>query len=257
MIQVRRNVFETNSSSTHSLAVPQKYNLYNKRRYKLIFHLGYFGRPVITKKAKATDYLYTAIMSELAWFSWELPNEDRLSVQSSAVAPDWEKYCPKAKSRLDRLIEILTGYGYAYEFEKPVWVCDDRYYNLTTPGKSYEFLRDMKYAVKEGDFINRDFGIDHYSEAEPLMDMLLANPEECMKFLLGGFVYVGSDEAGEFQQAKIHWNEKTYTLYSYVDKETGKKCRFSYKNCDNLELKEEEVPNPFYKEGYNYYEKGN
>ena len=178
-------------------------------------------------------------------------------MQSSAVAPDWEKYCPKAKSRLDRLIEILTEYGYAYEFEKPVWVCDDRYYDLAAPGKLYEFLRDMKYAIKEGDFVNRDFGIDHFSEAEPLIDMLLANPEECMKFLLGGFVYVGSDEASEFQLAKIHWNEKTYSVYSYVDKETGKKCKFSSKNYNNCELKEEEVPNPFYKEGYNYYEKGN
>lgn len=256
MIQVRRNVFETNSSSTHSLAVPQKYDLWG-RKHKLIFHLGSFGRPIRTKKVKATDYLYTAIMGELTWFEWELSEEDRKKIRSSAEVPDWKSYCPKTKSRLDRLIKILSDYGYKYEFEEPVWENDDEYYVLDPSEKYYEFLRDKKYAVKENGFINRGFDVDHYSEVEPIMDMLLANPAECMKFLLGGFVCVGSDEADEIQQAKIHWNEKTYSLYYYVNKETGEKCKYSYKNYDKMELKEEELPNPFYKEGYNYYEKGN
>ena len=238
MIQIRKNVFETNSSSTHSLAVPQKYNLYSKKRHKLIFHLGYFGRPMVTKKVKATDYLYTAIMNELVWFTYELPEKCRTLVQGSANPPDLEKYCPSVSSRLNRLIKILGKYDYTYEFEKPVWEADNRYCILGRPDARYEFLRDKRYAVEGDSYLGRDFGIDHFDEVKPIMDMLLANTEECMKFLLGGFVYVGSDEASEFQQAKIHWNEKTYTVYSYVDKETDKKCKFSSKNYNNCELRE-------------------
>lgn len=257
MIQVRRNIFETNSSSTHSLAVPQKYDLWGKRKHKLVFHLGYYGRPIIAKKVKATDYLYTAIMSELTWFVLKLPDEDRHKMQSSAEIPDWKQYCPKAKARLDRLIKILNDYGYKYEFEEPVWEQDEEYYTSDPFDISYEFLRDKKYTVNEDGFLDRGFGIDHYGEVEPILDMLLANPVECIKFLLGGFVCVGADEASAIQQAKIHWNEKTYTLFYYVNKETGKECKYSYDNYDKIEFREKDLPNPFYKEGYNYYEKGN
>ena len=55
MKQIRRNVFETNSSSTHSIAIPKKCVAPNN----VIFYIGEFGWE--WEEVNAADYLYTAI----------------------------------------------------------------------------------------------------------------------------------------------------------------------------------------------------
>ena len=248
MIQIRRNVFETNSSSTHSLAVPQDYNTYNIKKKKINFHLGSYGRPSKPVKANPADYLYTAIMQDVCWFMWGdgVTEEARDAIISSSDTPDWRKHCPEAVNRLDKLKAILDEYHIKYEFEEPVWGVEFDWNDR----KSYGFLRDEKYAK------NRSFGIDHGSEAKTLVDMLLANPEECMKFLLGGKVIVGSDECDDEEAAQVHWNRKTYARHYWLD-ENGVETKWSWKKSEKLELKEEEIPNPYYMEGYNFYLKGN
>ena len=248
MIQIRRNVFETNSSSTHSLAIPQDYDTYNIKKKKINFHLGYYGRPSKPVKANPADYLYTAIMQDVCWFMWGdgFTEEARDAIISSSDAPDWRKYCHEAVNRLNKLKAILDEYHIKYEFEEPVWDVDFDWNDR----KSYGFLRDEKYAK------NRSFGIDHGSEAKTLVDMLLANPEECMKFLLDGKVIVGSDECDDEEAAQVHWNRKTYARHYWVD-ENGVETKWSWKRSEKLELKEEELPNPYYMEGYNFYLKGN
>ena len=248
MIQIRRNVFETNSSSMHSLAVPQDYNTYKIKKKKINFHLGSYGRPCKPVKANPADYLYTAIMQDVCWFMWGdgFTEEARDAIISSSDTPDWRKYCPEAVNRLNKLKSILDEYHIKYEFEEPVWDVDFDW----NDHKSYGFLRDEKYAK------NRLFGIDHGSEAKTLIDMLLANPEECMKFLLGGKVIVGSDECDDEEAAQVLWNRKTYTRHYWVD-ENGVETKWSWKRSEKLELKEEELPNPYYMEGYNFYLKGN
>ena len=248
MIQIRRNVFETNSSSTHSLAIPQDYSTYNIKKKKINFHLGSYGRPCKPVKANPADYLYTAIMQDVCWFMWGdgFTEEAREAIISSSDTPDWRKYCPEAVNRLNKLKSILDEYHIKYEFEEPVWGVEFDW----NDHKSYGFLRDEKYAK------NRSFGIDHGSEAKTLVDMLLANPEECIKFLLGGKVIVGSDECDDEEAAQVHWNRKTYTRHYWVD-ENGVETKWSWKKSEKLELKEEELPNPYYMEGYNFYLKGN
>ena len=248
MIQIRRNVFETNSSSTHSLAVPQDYNTYNIKKKKINFHLGSYGRPCKPVKANPADYLYTAIMQDVCWFMWGdgFTEEARDAIISSSDTPDWRKYCHEAVNRLNKLKSILDEYHIKYEFEEPVWDVDFDWNDR----KSYGFLRDEKYAK------NRLFGIDHGSEAKTLIDMLLANPEECIKFLLGGKVVVGSDECDDEEAAQVHWNRKTYTRHYWVDKD-GVETKWSWKKSEKLEMKEEELQNPYYMEGYNFYLKGN
>lgn len=57
MIKIRRNTFETNSSSTHALAVPVK-RLNNKELPSHIdFHLGEFGWDFV--EVSSADYFYT------------------------------------------------------------------------------------------------------------------------------------------------------------------------------------------------------
>lgn len=248
MIQIRRNVFETNSSSTHSLAVPQEYNTYNIKKRKINFHLGSYDRPRKPVKANPADYLYTAIMQDVCWFMWgdKFTEEARDAIIHSSNVPDWRKYCHEAIERLSKLQAILDHYNIKYEFEEPVWDIEFEFADR----KSYGFLRDEEYAN------NRSFGIDHGDEAKPLVDMLLANPEECIKFLLGGKVIVGSDECNDEEAAQVHWNRKTYTRHYLVD-ENGVETKWSWKKSEKLELKEEELPNPYYMEGYNFYLKGN
>lgn len=58
MIQIRRNVFETNSSSTHSIAIPRKIDRKDIPK-SLSFNFGEFGWDF--DEVDPCDYLYTAI----------------------------------------------------------------------------------------------------------------------------------------------------------------------------------------------------
>ena len=87
MIQIRQGVFETNSSSTHSICISREHV---EPTDFISFHLGYFGWG--NDKVNAADYLYTAIMT----------------------MDDWEE-------KLDKLKSILDDYGVQYEFEEPKW----------------------------------------------------------------------------------------------------------------------------------------
>ena len=57
MIQIRKNVFETNSSSTHSIAIPKKVT--KNLPKSLSFNFGEFGWDF--DEVDQCDYLYTAI----------------------------------------------------------------------------------------------------------------------------------------------------------------------------------------------------
>jgi len=85
MIQIRSGVFETNSSSTHSIAISKAPVVIGKRIH---FSIGEFGWENDT--ADTADYLYTAI----------LERDDSLEL-------------------LDRLKEILDNYHIEYSFEEP------------------------------------------------------------------------------------------------------------------------------------------
>lgn len=63
MIQIRNNVFETNSSSTHSLCI-SKQEPVNKPLH-MEFYLDYFGWE--EKERSPSDYIYTAIMAHDIW----------------------------------------------------------------------------------------------------------------------------------------------------------------------------------------------
>lgn len=85
--QIRNNVFETNSSSTHSIAISKKPVVIGK---SIHFGIGEFGWE--NDCVDTADYLYTAIL--------EQDNRDDL---------------------LNRLKEILNSYSIEYEFDEPLW----------------------------------------------------------------------------------------------------------------------------------------
>ena len=83
--QIRRSVFETNSSSTHSICISKKPAAI---RDFIHFRIGEFGWE--NDCVDTTDYLYTAIL---------------------------EQY--EADELLERLKEILDNHSIEYEFEEP------------------------------------------------------------------------------------------------------------------------------------------
>lgn len=95
MLQIRKSVFETNSSSTHAICISKKEVDREKIRGKKIhFELHDFGWEFSTE-ANVADYLYTGICSA---FKREM----------------YEEYLGKLK-------EILDKHGVEYEFEEPKW----------------------------------------------------------------------------------------------------------------------------------------
>ena len=92
MIQIRNSVFETNSSSTHSIAIPKKCDKIENHIY---FGTGEYGweNDVIHDTA---SYLYTAILD-----AYDEPERIK---------------------KLAKLTAILNEHGIAYEFEKPKWI---------------------------------------------------------------------------------------------------------------------------------------
>lgn len=89
MRQIRNNVFETNSSSIHSIAISKEpvAGFPNV----IYFHLGEFGWKF--EEVDPADYLYTAIM-------YMYDGKDK-------------------KEKLDKLKSILDSHNIEYEFERP------------------------------------------------------------------------------------------------------------------------------------------
>ena len=85
--QIRSSVFETNSSSTHSIAISKAPVVIGK---SIHFGIGEFGWE--NGVADTADYLYTAILEQ----------DDGLDF-------------------LGKLKEILDKYSIEYEFEEPIW----------------------------------------------------------------------------------------------------------------------------------------
>lgn len=90
MIQIRQGVFETNSSSTHSICIPKKTD---RIVNQIHFYIGEYGWE--NRSVDPASYLYTAILY---------------------IGDDDEK-----TERLKKLTDILNANEIAYKFEKPVY----------------------------------------------------------------------------------------------------------------------------------------
>lgn len=124
MKQIRNNVFETNSSSTHSICIskaPVKHGDF------VYFGFGEYGweDDCVTDTA---SYLYTAICS----------GNDREG----------------AEEKIKELKDILDSYGIKYEFEDPEWV-DGSYCNKGYIDHSYDTHEFVDAALNSPDLLMR------------------------------------------------------------------------------------------------------
>lgn len=115
MIQIRSEVFETNSSSTHSICIQKKPVDADYR--SITFALGYYGWGMQT--VNFADYLYTAIMSD------EIERERKC-------------YMTKLKS-------ILDAHHISYRFEEPEFEYYDGGSYLQNGGVDHWF--EAKYLI--------------------------------------------------------------------------------------------------------------
>jgi hypothetical protein len=127
MIQIRSGVFETNSSSTHSICIPKK----TKSTVNFIdFKIGKFGWA--NESVDPASYLYTAILSAYSYDNVE----DKLKV----------------------LTDILNEHDIAYRFEKPKWYTYDDGYRVLDNGyvdHSYETQEFVESVLSDGDMLVR------------------------------------------------------------------------------------------------------
>lgn len=123
--QIRNGVFETNSSSTHSIAISKKSVVIGK---SIRFGIGEFGWE--NGCADTADYLYTAI----------LDRDDRDDL-------------------LDRLKKILDNYSIEYEFEEPSWhdsaIGDDKWLEYGYIDHSYELKEFLNVILSNEDLLMR------------------------------------------------------------------------------------------------------
>lgn len=93
MLQVRQSCFETNSSSTHAICIPQVVTI--GRGYTITFRVGCYGWE--EDSADGADYLYTAICIRYG------ENEEEF------------------QKALNRIREVLAPYDIKCEFIEPKW----------------------------------------------------------------------------------------------------------------------------------------
>lgn len=90
MIQIRQGVFETNSSSTHSICIPKKCD-------KIINHVDF----------------------RIGEYGWENDEADPASYLYTGTLYAYEK--DKAQEIINKIANILSTNGISFTFEKPKW----------------------------------------------------------------------------------------------------------------------------------------
>lgn len=125
MIQIRKGVFETNSSSTHSIAIPRECGTSNY----MSFHAGEFGWGF--DEVNAADYFYTALYTT-----------------SETMA--------ELEDKMEKFKDILRSHGIEANFAEVE--CDERYGWLDHDGyidHGYELKDFVDDLLNDGDKLVR------------------------------------------------------------------------------------------------------
>lgn len=179
MIQIRRGIFETNSSSVHTIAIDERDLDKNKVPKKVTFRLGNYGWG-FSNISNLQDYIWTAIVMSVQ-YAEEYDTTNR---------PD---YMPSSIEEAMQIVgNAFAKYGIETEF-----------LDESRRGLTYIRMRnysDSKYPERHCDRIKiremSDYGdIDHFSCVEGLLDKVLKDPDEIVKLVCGekSFIVTGND----------------------------------------------------------------
>lgn len=166
MIQIRKNTFETNSSSTHAIAIPKTLDpddftsfINNNSYWSLEFKAEFFGWDI--KKVNHLNYLYTAICLKCI---------ERIQVGvDEANYPIYKYIFNKDYSKATKYIgKILKEYSIKYKFRKP------------DPDRCWEI-----------------WGIDHAECLDDFLNAVFKDKTSLLKYLVNGIVYTGTDNLSD------------------------------------------------------------
>lgn len=179
MIQVRRAIFETNSSSVHTIAIDERDLDKNRVPKKVTFRLGNYGWG-FSNISNLQDYIWTAIVMSVQ-YAEEYGTTNR---------PD---YMP---SSIEEAMQIVGKAFAKYDIET-------EFLDESRRGLTYIRMRnysDSKYPERHCDRLKiremSDYGdIDHFSCVEGLLDKVLKDPDEIVKLVCGekSFIVTGND----------------------------------------------------------------
>lgn len=190
MLQIRKNVFETNSSSSHALALAKEAD-YKNHPDVVYFNQGEFGWE--DEEVSPADYLYTYILTQVeGWY-----RDDVIAVEEIL-----DSYYIK------RIDDLLSKFGIKCIFD-----------GYTIENDSYDNSRGVEITGY----------IDHQSSdmLATIFDVLMCDEKALYRYLFASHVYTGNDN--ESSEAPDHilmrdygcrqigeWNPNTKE-YDYTD----------------------------------------
>ena len=193
MKQIRHHVFETNSSSTHSIAIPKN----DVRPNYISFNVDEFGWSF--NEVDAANYFYTAIY------------------ETSDTKEE-------VNEKIEKLKDILDAYDVEYDLKE---------------ARAHTWHSDYS----NNDYFSLDDGyIDHGYALREFVDELINNGDKLMRFLGGGLVFTGNDNADAEERCFIERDQEFLDDYDWRTRESFK------------------IKNPYYMENhedYEWYWKGN
>lgn len=179
MVQIRRGVFETNSSSVHTIAIDERDLNKNKLPKKVTFKLDNYGWG-FSNISRIQDYIWTAIVMSVQYGS----------EYGTSNSPD---YLPKSMEEAMEIVgKAFAKYGIETEF-----------LDESRRGLNFIRLKDYHDERHPERHCNRlkvremsDSGdIDHYEDVGGLLDKVLKDPDELVKLVCGekSFIVTGND----------------------------------------------------------------
>ena len=173
--QIRRGVFETNSSSVHSISII-KDNFKGSLPKKFVINcngeFGWEGDTYDDSSSKAA-YLYQAI---------KYYTEKNVNVNDE-------------KERIQGLMDKFIGNLESYGIEV---VCKYRFTKITSmeigPNENYDYVA---FVDENGNEPADDGYLDHGSEAKEFVDYVLSSPENTVKFIFDYRCYIETGNDNE------------------------------------------------------------
>ena len=186
--QIRRGVFETNSSSVHSISITKNDFKGSLPKQFTIDNGGEFGWETCIYDAPSNKaaYLYQAIISYPTYNGCTKEKHD------AKIAKEKLQYL------MDKFIGNLESYGIEvkckYRFAK---IFHTEYFTSFNKEYSYDYV----LFVDENGNKSKNMGfLDHGSEAKEFVDYVLSSPENTVKFIFDYrcFIETGNDNDADY-----------------------------------------------------------